>query len=1539
MNQDTDPLFLKSGDYIDALNVVDGDSGESGAQQGQLGTTLIVNSNEHLLLGDNTVIGAIEDKQTGSLYYLIYNTLASDSIFRWNPNSPLDDKLERIAASDNFLFAAPNRIQGAIVDGKYLYWTDGRVMDNVLTGNEPRKLDVEKANVSNKDLVYFFYGDLFNPAAFDVGQEYTFTVYSDGVEVFATTLVADGDVVGLGDEFIDWVYEQLIAEGAGRYLTIETCNSCKLTITAPVGTHLVLTIAGNTDALLVPINHFPITSTGLVSDFLQPQHFDLLKTPPTYAPEVSYVKDDSTSVNNVLRGTYQFRCRYIYDDGERSAWGPISNMALNLGVDGLPINDLNAIEIDFSDERFADVAWMTMIEKVEIAVREGNDEVWKTIKTLERCEIGLTISKYTWLNDQNYAAVPSDDPSQGSPTLQVLKLFDEVPRIVGSLDAATGSNGDQRLYLANLLEGYDCPDCVDLQVQYDEYNLDGTVDIIGSIRFLDEDGGSEVSPSFFSTLRKIPVYLAGTNYYGLADFDDKTFTIKNVPIGVYILRVASYACVFNDDNGPRHNLNNGLDWQRSSSPVLDCAGSQADTGVATERIIDLTSFVGTTFDLDTEVGFGPIDIQNGYAAESTIKVFEIYVTDPGIDLDAGVDTHQTIGTAIYNGLGVERLEVTYDDGTNPIVNRDTDHNGFVWFKATVAGTAIIGVAGMNDFISWHPNPFSSPHNRTWDSPYDGDVSNPSFLSVVANHTGGSYSQAITLLAGLTWQIFLCNRLESWTTSARKLMYGTVKDANGDGVSGVLVAYTRNGRQEFTDVFGNYSFAMYPPNTGTVGDPRNDDFLVITYPNDVAFLYPSVPASPIAITVDPWDDKTYGDITFAFYGGLAVVQRLLKNGAFYKLGIVYEGPGNQSCGVAPAGSITIPFPTEAGAMNKYRVLWSIWHNPPSWATHYRLVRTKNLLHARYFQWVTDEVLFAVVTNPTAAPDLVDFSAANWNYILIRVNTQDVADSQALSLFFSERAEGYTPVVGDRVRFMFDENGDTLATGSILEVDVAGTYIDGDNYYVVLPRVEFGTTAEPQAGWSFEFYTPKGVDEPFYYETGDNYPILDAGTDTARHGGQISDQILGSNPATGYLTGGDTYWRFKLFNTVGAGIRFETENTTISPYHITPAEDIGRAFVEATSGELWRYNRIRFSDLYVPNSEINGLSSFGSLDFVDINRASGPITALRYITGNMLAICRYKAQSLYLGQGNVLDLRGQETVGRSDQVIQIANESITDVGTANPESVVVEHGRAYWWDGYRGRVWRYSQAGVEPIDGGLYGAFQMLGAQRRHLTAEDDIVCGAFDRLYGFYLLSFQEAEYLDPDRGLITLDANTYAYSEKKDGWKTRLSYVPECFGVLANKLISFVAGNLWLHHDLEIINRFYGVDYVSTIKFAVNDQPESVKDWHCLTIHTDVAWQASEITIPANLNYKSGMLSRLKFNKFKSYEGDLSADFLRDINDTSGWILAITDDTEREATALLRGRPLKGNVLLITLATSDDGNPFRLWYTISEWSDSQKTGM
>lgn len=318
------------------------------------------------------------------------------------------------------------------------------------------------------------------------------------------------------------------------------------------------------------------------------------------------------------------------------------------------------------------------------------------------------------------------------------------------------------------------------------------------------------------------------------------------------------------------------------------------------------------------------------------------------------------------------------------------------------------------------------------------------------------------------------------------------------------------------------------------------------------------------------------------------------------------------------------------------------------------------------------------------------------------------------------------------------------------------------------------------------------------------------------------------------------------------------------------------------ELFSYEQIRASDVYIPNSLSNGFSSFRGLNYVRINRAFGPIRRLALLDQVVLAIAEFKSQPIYISKGRLVDLSGDTTVGRTSRLLNVAQELIRDLGTKHPHSVVIEDGRIYAWDDFKKTAWFYTSGGGQ----------DNLGLENELILASGDAI-GGFEREYNTYYL---------------TIGSTTYAFGPRP---YTKLSPAPDLHSRLGNDYITFKNGALWLH-DTGLYCNFYGTQSDCFVKFVVNNEPGVVKLLDNILQEGTGLWTAT-IEIPATPSYPSGMASRLISNKWFRYEGQYRADFLRDETDNSSRFTSIADSTIRLTTALLNGRPLRGEIAVITL--------------------------
>jgi len=123
--------------------------------------------------------------------------------------------------------------------------------------------------------------------------------------------------------------------------------------------------------------------------------------------------------------------------------------------------------------------------------------------------------------------------------------------------------------------------------------------------------------------------------------------------------------------------------------------------------------------------------------------------------------------------------------------------------------------------------------------------------------------------------------------------------------------------------------------------------------------------------------------------------------------------------------------------------------------------------------------------------------------------------------------------------------------------------------------------------------------------------------------------------------------------------------------------------------------------------------------------------------------------------------------------------------------------------------------------------------------------------------------------------------------------------------ISFMSGDVWVHNDEDQARcNLFGEKRDCIIGVISNEDPLRVKIFDTLEIDSDSEWEVMEITIPASLNYPSGMYSKIPKERFKKRDGYLRAEFLRNMK---------TKDGTANVIDALSGEPLRGNAIYMKL--------------------------
>jgi hypothetical protein len=369
----------------------------------------------------------------------------------------------------------------------------------------------------------------------------------------------------------------------------------------------------------------------------------------------------------------------------------------------------------------------------------------------------------------------------------------------------------------------------------------------------------------------------------------------------------------------------------------------------------------------------------------------------------------------------------------------------------------------------------------------------------------------------------------------------------------------------------------------------------------------------------------------------------------------------------------------------------------------------------------------------------------------------------------------------------------------------------------------------------------------------------------------------------------------------------------------ADNRGKLIVEVQDKKaLARTSVIRFSNEYVQDTNINGLSSFDQANQYSLPYDRGDITKILTVGNRLLVVHKFNSTVVYTNENVVTKADGSQDLIASANVVAY-NRALQDggFGCYHPESIAHIEGQVFAFDIYNGVVWRYTEEGQHPISD--YGKKEYFRTkQRTYLPIKDSVkIIGGIDPFNKEYVLTFNDG----------TGNSETIAFNYKKQKWTTRYSFVPEFYGKINNKFISFSNGGLWVHNENSLYNNFYGVQYPSLMKLAVNPHPAWSKDF----MGVDLAIEA----ISSNIDFKQielfteeGQYSYLKADEFEKKENVFYANILKDVN-TPPAVLG-------GALALRQGDDIRSKYLLLQVnddqTTKNSMQFVNLAYVKSEYS-------
>lgn len=329
---------------------------------------------------------------------------------------------------------------------------------------------------------------------------------------------------------------------------------------------------------------------------------------------------------------------------------------------------------------------------------------------------------------------------------------------------------------------------------------------------------------------------------------------------------------------------------------------------------------------------------------------------------------------------------------------------------------------------------------------------------------------------------------------------------------------------------------------------NDGNYTPLYINESVKLFDAVPLASVAQELiidgkitdgnvtegqDPVDIDMIMSLSFVDIGtfpnwATGVAASFLKSGGEYQYGYVYKDHGGRlgttniqrgkSSVLLPNGkygtTLYVPFLTEVGYAAPHatpnldmsyvpQVNMEIYNAPPSWATHYQIVRSKNQAITKYFQFAAENIQYVDSTGAVVAPNV----ATDVYIYLNNITGRYLEENGASSLVYD-----FSP--GDRIRFIANNTGagpSYNAIGAFFDFnDTEVLTYDSSNGIVHIKMTSDIPIASPMSsGTLFEIYTPaRSVinDNELVYEIGECYPLANDAHGNLVHTFSTSNQLI-------------------------------------------------------------------------------------------------------------------------------------------------------------------------------------------------------------------------------------------------------------------------------------------------------------------------------------------------------------------------------------------------------------------------------------------------
>lgn len=749
-------------------------------------------------------------------------------------------------------------------------------------------------------------------------------------------------------------------------------------------------------------NYHPSLNTGTV---VQKNKFlTVCKQPPQAPATFAFVTNNSIGYNNLKESCFQFTYQYVYDDGEVSALGVYSdlavsptNMAFNAPSQEFLGGLNNELEVTVSNSDGP-------VRKIRAFARKNNEQLFLKVAELDNNISGGTQS-FTFRNDGVYPALSDEE---------VNKPFDAVPRLASSQAVCNG-----RLMYGDYVEGFDNLEKTDVY-SYSVFSpreatainlnlpmVDGETEVITT-----SNSELERNQHMFAEVGGNPAFGVGLPSSPIARFGDST------------------------TDGIHFNLN------LSNFPS---GGVQANQGVVDFNVSLASSKVALVATQGVQAGQATGDAVGATRQQYTAATY----SGGGDTLIHSSSVFVLDSDNNYNAISLKPIGNLTFQSQFSAPSANTTAEFFTWIQEN-----IVGLEAQLP-VTYNSEPLTNPANN----PHILSGASAMVHTSAGNQTAGNSSDADRLAVWmegvLDYKIASAELNEVDSTVKFKIRCIGV---DLEAVHAVAPVQTTSSGSVIGNDFVNGSTN---PIAGTFqgGGVLNNGFTAYQFsgPN-ISLIIDSQYVNPVSGKgLRDWSNGNNGAIRSYFIdydvagGALDIIQSdgsdltSFKAGAGHDFGMVYYDHRNRASGVQKISEISVPHFGNAqrqGREGRTSVDFRVLHEPPEWATKWAPVYSKNNTYEKILQVSIAEAALGKRT------DFTDIRSNDG--VKTRPVLQGLEGGINGQIFLSMRAfEGksnsYKDFKGAEISYEYKE-GDVLR---VLE------YSDGEG--IVRPMTEFKITS--------------------------------------------------------------------------------------------------------------------------------------------------------------------------------------------------------------------------------------------------------------------------------------------------------------------------------------------------------------------------------------------------------------------------------------------------------------------------------------------------